>query len=162
MHTKVSQRVTNLVDAYRIASEEFWLPLSNFQSDLMALRRSMDSLVTGSSAKYPLEPSTYEMQIEGLQKISEEIKNSDKRLDDLRGVGDKIIDLLIEEKARSESEKGILKNEINSSIREVSGIANNLMNTCEQQKVSAKDHLYIAQKLQVRIPCTYFLNKHGG
>ncbi|VUZ50157.1 unnamed protein product [Hymenolepis diminuta] len=148
MHTKVSQRVTNLVDAYRIASEEFWLPLSNFQSDLMALRRSMDSLVTGSSAKYPLEPSTYEMQIEGLQKISEEIKNSNKRLDDLRGVGDKIVELLIEEKARSESEKGILKNEINSSIREVNGIANNLMNTCEQQKVSAKDHLCIAQKLQ--------------
>lgn len=149
MHAKVSQRVTNLVDAYRLASEDFWLPLSNFQTDLIALRRSMDSLVPGSASKYPLEPSTYAAQIEGLQKIIKQIQVSNERLDALRRVGDNIIDLLIEERGRSESEKGILKNEINTSIREVVGIAQNLINSCEQQQAAAKEHLSAAQKLQV-------------
>lgn len=157
MHTKVSQRVTNLAEAYRLASEEFWLPLSNHQTELLALKRKIDSLVNGTSAKYPLEPSAYEEQIEGLQKISKEIEESNERLNNLRSIGDKIIDLLIEEKARGESEKSILKNEINSSIRETAGIAKNLLKVCEKQSSSAKENLSIATKLQVRLKLALIL-----
>ncbi|VDM16562.1 unnamed protein product [Hydatigera taeniaeformis] len=148
LRAKVSQRLTSLVEAHRLASEEFWLPLSNFQGSLIALRRSMDAVASGHVARLPLEPSTYTSQIEALQDIQKQHEGSSERLDALRGVGNKIINLLIDERARSEEEKSILKKEINNAIREVSAIAQNITTTCEQQLLAAKDHLVTAQKLQ--------------
>lgn len=150
MHSKVSQRLTNLVEAHRIASEEFWLPLSNFQSDLIALRRSMDALITGGASGHPLEPSTYITQTEVLQDMEKQLEDFHGRLNVLKGVGDKIIDLLIDEKRRSEGEKSILKNEVNSAIREVSSLVRNIQAVCDQQRTAVGGHLLTAQNLQVK------------
>lgn len=155
LHAKVSQRLTSLVEAHRLASEEFWLPLSNFQGDLIALRRSADTVISGRASRLPLEPSTYASQIEALQNIQKQHEDSGERLNVLRGVGNKIIALLIDEAARSEGEKSILKKEINNAIQEVSAIAQNITTTCEQQLVAAKDHLATAQKLQVRLTISF-------
>ncbi|CDS39395.1 Spectrin alpha actinin [Echinococcus multilocularis] len=148
LQTKVSQRLTNLVEAHRLASEEFWLPLANFQGDLIALRRAMDAVISGGAPRLPLEPLTYTSQIEALKNIGKQHGDSGERLNALQDVGNKIINLLIDETARSEGEKGILKKEINNAIREVSAIAQNITTTCEQQLVTAKDNLSTAQKLQ--------------
>ena len=149
MHSKVSQRLTNLVEAHRLASEQFWLPLSNFRTDVIDLRRAMDALISGGASKHPLEPSTYTAQIEELQNIKAQLQSFNGRLNALKEVGDKIIDLLVDEKRRSEAEKSPLKNEINSAIREVSGLARSIEAACEQHQVAVKDHLSTAKNLQV-------------
>ncbi len=148
MHAKVSQRLTNLVDAHRLASEEFWLPLANLQGDLAAARRSIDALVAGGVSRQPLEPTTYAAQLEGLKRVSEQLVDADKRLSSLRGVGDRIIDLLMGE-TRGEEEKA-LRNEITSVLREVAMMARDVTASCEHQKMVAADHLTTAQTLEVR------------
>uniref|UniRef100_A0A5K3FG96 KASH domain-containing protein n=1 Tax=Mesocestoides corti TaxID=53468 RepID=A0A5K3FG96_MESCO len=156
MHTKVFQRLTNLVEAHRLASEEFWLPLSNIQGDLITARRSIDSLVSGGASIQPLEASTYEAQLKEIERVVSQLQTADQRLNELRNVGDRIIDLLIDEEGRNEEERSILKNEVNAALREVSVISEDVASACKRQKLISAANLTTAQNLKADL--TNFMN----
>lgn len=148
MHTKVSQRLTKLVDTHRLATEEFWLPLANLKGDLCASRRSIEALVSYGPTRKPLEPSTYLREIDSLSSLRHQLHEAEGRLTELRSVADTIISLLVDEER--EAEKKALRNEVNSVLREVASMATEITASCDHHILVANDYLSTATNFEVR------------